>query len=142
MLSVYAGLFASAFLAATILPVSSEIPLGFLVNSNRQFLLPLAVATVGNFLGSCTTWWLGRRAARLFASPESPANARTQRATAMLRRFGPPILLLSWIPILGDALVAVAGMIGVRFAAFSVWTFLGKLARYTAFIWITLKATA
>ena len=59
-----------------------------------------------------------------------------RRAVALIERFGQPALLLSWVPIIGDAIVAVAGGIGIPFLPFSIWVVAGKLARYAAVAWI------
>ncbi len=134
MLLALAGLFMWSFLAATILPLSSEVPLVVYVRSYNQFLLPVAVATVGNYLGSCTTYWLAHRAARHFRKTRELA-ASEQRAARLLRRFGQPALLLSWVPVIGDAVVALAGAMRVPFARFSLWVALGKAARYVAVAW-------
>ncbi len=123
-----------SFLAATILPLSSEVPLLVYVRSYNQFLLPVAVATVGNYLGSCTTYWLARRATQQFARTREMAKSE-QRAARLLRRFGQPALLLSWVPVIGDVMVALAGAMRVPFARFSLWVALGKTARYVAVAW-------
>ncbi len=129
-----------SFLAATVLPLSSEVPLIVYVRSYDQFLLPVAVATIGNFLGSCTTYWLARRAAGVFGKTQELQQSQT-RAARLLRRFGQPTLLLSWVPVVGDALVAFAGAIKMPFVAFSAWTALGKLLRYVAVAWAVAAAT-
>ena len=121
-------LFAWSFAAATILPLSSEVPLAVVVRSSGGWLVPVLVATLGNFLGACTTYWLGRRAVTV----ASPTSARVQRAGVLLARYGPPAMLLSWVPLVGDVLVALAGAARMPFAMFAVWTALGKCARYVA----------
>ena len=64
------------------------------------------------------------------------------RAVALIERFGQPALLLSWVPIIGDAIVVVAGGIGVPFLPFSVWVVAGKLARYAAVAWLGGRSEA
>jgi membrane protein YqaA with SNARE-associated domain len=123
----YLALFASAFAAATILPFPSEVPLALVVGRTGDVLGPLAVATSGNFLGACTTYALARWALR-----RVPDGSQWSRAAALIRRFGAPALLLSWVPIVGDALVAVAGGARMPFGRFSLWTAAGKAARYLA----------
>ncbi len=130
----YAGLFGWSFLAATLLPLSSEAPLALLVRSHNQIVLPVLVATLGNYLGACTTYWLGRRAAQALGKSEAKQR-EDSRAARLLKRFGQPALLLSWVPVLGDALVALAGAMRVPFGSFSVWVALGKAARYAAVAW-------
>ena len=131
MLLALAALFMWSFLAATILPLGSEAPLAVYVRAYGQVAVPVLVATAGNYLGACTTYWLGRRAAQALGGGRDEAEGDT-RSAKLLRRFGPPALLLSWVPILGDALVALAGAARMPFRAFSLWTVLGKGLRYLA----------
>jgi membrane protein YqaA with SNARE-associated domain len=130
------ALLVSSFLAATVLPLASEVPLALLVRRYGDVLLPVAVATLGNFLGACTTYGL----ARLASAKLSPHPA-TQRPRALLlfERYGAPALLLSWVPLVGDAIVALAGAARVPLATFSIWTLIGKAARYVAVAWIALN---
>jgi membrane protein YqaA with SNARE-associated domain len=98
----------------------------------------VAVATAGNYLGACTTYLLARLAATRIASIQH-VTARHARAIRLVDRFGGPALLLSWVPLLGDAIVAVAGGAGVRFMTFSAWVIAGKLGRYAAVAWIAWR---
>ena len=129
------ALLLSSFLAATILPLASEVPLAVVVRRHGDFLLPVAVATLGNFLGACTTYGLARMAA---ATLTPRLTERPPRALAVFERYGAPSLLLSWVPVIGDAIVALAGAAGVPFFAFTIWTSIGKAARYSAVAWIAL----
>jgi membrane protein YqaA with SNARE-associated domain len=123
----YLTLFAWSFAAATILPLASEPMLIALVRTRDEVFTPVLIATAGNYLGACTTYWL----ARLAVQRLSPGvDAHHARAARLLARFGQPALLLSWVPLIGDAIVAVAGAIGVRFGTFSVWVIIAKLTRY------------
>jgi membrane protein YqaA with SNARE-associated domain len=134
MLSALAGLFFWSFLAATVLPLSSEVPLVLYVRSYEQLAVPVLVATVGNYLGSCTTYWIARRAAQALGKGRE-ASEKLTRSAGLLRRFGQPALLLSWVPIIGDALVALAGAVRMPFGAFSFWVATGKGLRYIAVAW-------
>lgn len=130
----YLGLFATAFLAATLIPVSSEIVLGALSAAQGfDVWLLVAVATAGNTLGSIVNWWLGRyclhwRDRRWF--PVKPATLT--RATERFNRYGLWSLLLAWLPIVGDPLTFAAGVLGVRFPIFVTLVAIGKAARYVA----------
>jgi membrane protein YqaA with SNARE-associated domain len=121
-------LFAWSFAAATIVPIGSEVAFAVVVGHSETWLVPVLVATAGNSLGACTTYWLGR-AARTVAPPASP---RTERAAGLLRRYGPPSMLLSWVPLIGDVLVGLAGAARMPFPTFAVWMTAGKAARYVA----------
>jgi membrane protein YqaA with SNARE-associated domain len=129
------ALFTAAFLAATVLPVASELPLAVMVRGHGDMALPVIVATAGNYFGACVTYWIARRGTTLIAG-ERAADARPLR---WFRRFGPPVLLLTWLPLVGDALVVLAGASRVSFAIFSVWTAIGKAARYAALAWLALR---
>jgi membrane protein YqaA with SNARE-associated domain len=130
----YASLFVLSFLAATVLPLSSEVALAALVGVQGQLVAPVLVATAGNVLGACTTYWLGRKAANALVR-RRVTSRKEERAARLLRRYGGPALLLSWVPILGDALVALAGVTKLPLRAFLFWVTLGKGARYAVVAW-------
>lgn len=121
-------LFAWSFAAATILPVSSEVALGLALRGGADWRSAVLVATVGNVLGACTTYGLARLAITAAPAP----GPRVERASQWLARFGAPALLLSWVPIVGDVLVAVAGAARVPLITATVWMTVGKAARYVA----------
>ena len=120
-------LFGWSFAAATILPLSSEVPLALIVRDSGTWILPVLVATAGNTLGACTTYWLGRAAITV----ASPTSQRVQRASQLLQRHGAPAMLLSWVPLIGDVLVILAGAARMSFWTFAAWVIAGKCARYT-----------
>jgi membrane protein YqaA with SNARE-associated domain len=130
----YLGLFATAFLAATVLPLGSEAALVAMVYLQEQLVLPIVVATAGNYLGSCTTYWIGRYAARSLQQRTGREIGNT-RAGRLLQRYGAPVMVLSWVPVIGDALVALAGSTAMPFLTFSVWVLLSKTLRYIAVAW-------
>lgn len=123
----YLTLFAWSFAAATILPLASEPMLIAMVRGSGDIAGPVLTATAGNYLGACTTYWLARLAVQRMAPRDSAGHARAAR---LIARFGQPALLLSWVPVIGDAIVAVAGGLRVPFAPFSAWVAAGKLVRY------------
>lgn len=116
-----AGLFGSAFVSATILPGNSEAALLALLHFKPEIVVwAVLVATLGNVLGGLTTVWLGRRL------PEAPEG----RAVALARRFGPFSLVMSWLPVVGDALCGVAGWLRWPWLPVIVWITAGKAVRY------------
>ena len=133
----YFALFVSAFLAATILPLASEVPLALLVRKHEAIGLLVIVATAGNFSGACTTYLLARATVPRLLDQATP---RTRRAMSLLQRYGAPALLLSWVPLIGDAIVALAGATRVPFTPFAAWTVAGKAARYVFVAWLALRA--
>ena len=134
----YGALFFWSFLGATVLPMSSEPPLIYLVTVHQAIVLPVLVGTLGNVLGACTTYWVSRRTAGALAKRKKPARGQKQ-AARILQRYGQPALLLSWVPILGDALVALAAAAKMRFGAFCFWIALGKGLRDLAIALATLN---
>lgn len=121
-------LFGWSFAAATVLPLSSEVPLIVVVKASGTWVVPVLVATAGNFIGACTTFALARAAVGV----APPPSERVRRASALLARHGPPTMLLSWVPVIGDVLVGLAGASRMPFWRFGIWTAIGKCARYVA----------
>jgi membrane protein YqaA with SNARE-associated domain len=140
MSGAYLGLFLAAFGAATLLPLQSEAVLVGLLLSDKYLLWSLlAVATLGNVLGSMVNWWLGRgierfRDRRWFpVSPRHLANDREH-----YQRYGHWSLLLSWVPIIGDPLTLVAGVMREPLGRFLLIVTLAKAARYGVLALATL----
>ncbi|MCA1837643.1 MAG: DedA family protein [Actinobacteria bacterium] len=134
----YEALFFWSFLAATVIPLSSEPPLIYLVTVQQAIVLPVLVGTLGNVLGACTTYYISRQATGVLAKRRKPTRGQKQ-AARMLQRYGQPVLLLSWVPILGDALVILAGAAKMRFGIFCFWVTIGKGLRYLVIALATLK---
>ncbi len=128
----YVGLFASALIAATILPMQSEAVLvGLLAAGNQPFEILLFVATVGNVLGSVINWYLGRFLLRFRDRRWFPASDRQlSRAEGWYRRYGRWSLLASWMPVIGDPLTIVAGVLREPLVPFLVLVTIAKGGRY------------
>lgn len=139
-LSAYLGLLLSAFGAATLLPLQSEALLvGLLLGGQHAIWALFAVATLGNVLGAWVNWLLGRsiehyRNRRWF--PVSPP--RLLQAQRWYARYGRWSLLLSWLPLVGDPLTLVAGVMRERLWIFLAIVTLAKAGRYAVLIGITL----
>ena len=115
-------LFVSSFLAATLLPGGSELVFGALLLSDSVSVgRAVAVATLGNSLGGLSTYLIGRLV------PDRKTDARM---IGWLRRWGSPVLLLSWLPLVGDALCLAAGWLRIRLAYATLFIALGKGVRY------------
>ena len=125
----YLTLFGWSFAAATVLPLGSEPAVVYLVAQGHPLALVVLVATLGNYLGACTTYAIGRGVRRGLDAHHKRVDGR---ATRLFTTYGAPALLLSWVPLIGDAIVAAAGVAGTPFGVFSLWTILGKIARYVA----------
>ncbi|MFJ2356710.1 YqaA family protein [Pseudomonas fluorescens] len=140
MAAGYVGLFAAAFGAATLLPLQSEALLVALIASDRYWLWGLlGVATLGNVLGSLVNWWLGRGLERFQDRRWFPVNAR-HMATARkhYERYGHWSLLLSWLPVIGDPLTLIAGVMREPLGRFLLIVTLAKAARYAVVAMLTL----
>lgn len=130
--AIYGGLFASAFLAATLLPGTSEALLaGLLLAGDADPVLLLAVATVGNVLGSVVNWVCGRFLAKFRDRRWFPISPkRYDQATGWFERYGRWSLLFAWLPVVGDPLTVIAGALKTPILPFTVLVTIGKFARY------------
>ncbi|MFP8778664.1 YqaA family protein [Hydrogenophaga sp. RWCD_12] len=132
-------LFVVSFVSATLLPVGSEAALFGLLKLNPDLFWPaIAVATVGNTLGGALNWFIGAGAHRVI---DRARHKKTElHALDWLQRFGPKACLLSWLPIIGDPLTAVAGWLRFPFWPCVVYMAIGKLLRYlvmtAALLWL------
>jgi membrane protein YqaA with SNARE-associated domain len=132
------GLFIVAMLAGSIVPMPSEALLVAVIAGGVSPVAAVAVATVGNVLGALSLYLLGVWGARggggrlgRWISRRSEREApRLERARRRLQTWGAPVLILSWLPVVGDAFVLAAGIVGVRSVPFLVFTVLGKGLRY------------
>jgi membrane protein YqaA with SNARE-associated domain len=130
----YAGLLGASLLAATILPAQSEVILfGMLLTDHYSTWALVLVASVGNVLGSCINWFLGRFIAHFEGRRWFPVKREAiARAEGWYHRYGRWSLLLSWAPIIGDPLTIVAGVLREPFPVFLALVAVAKVARYVA----------
>jgi len=127
-----------SFLSATLLPMGSEAALFGLLKLNPELFWPaIGVATLGNTAGGAVTWWMGLGAHRLV---DKARHRPTElRALDWLQRFGPKACVMSWLPVIGDPLCAVAGWMRFPFWPCVAWMALGKLLRYLIMTVILLQ---
>lgn len=129
----YLALFASAFLAATILPFSSEALLFALLHAGGDAVLLVAIATLGNTAGAVVNWLLGRYLLQFRDRRWFYFNAaQIDRGQRWFQRYGVWSLLLAWAPVVGDVLTLIAGVMNVRLPLFLCLVAAGKGARYIA----------
>lgn len=122
--------FMIAFLSATLLPMGSEPAVFGLVKLNPDLFWPaIVVATVGGTLGGALTWWMGLAAERAYEQVQHK-KPPDPRALRWLGRFGAKACLLSWLPIVGDPLCAVAGWLRLPFWPCFFYMAVGKFGRY------------
>ena len=137
----YFQLFIISFLAATILPLSSELVLStmLLTDSFDKYLL-LVVASFGNILGSSVNWYLGKKILIFKDKKWFPANERQiVKSEIYFKKYGIWSLLLAWVPIIGDPLTIVAGILRVKFFTFLLLISISKISRYIFLIFIIFK---
>jgi len=128
----YLGLFLSAFLAATLVPFSSELLLGGMTASGHFWIWGLlAAASVGNTLGSVVNWGLGRYCLHYQDRRWFPVKADAlEKAARWVNRYGRAALLLSWVPVIGDPITFAAGVLRIPFAVFLLLVAIAKTGRY------------
>ena len=136
----YLGLFIAAFLAATILPLGSEIVLTALLLTSLSPILLITVATLGNVLGSLSNYALGYWASlgalkRWFKMSEE----EFEKAEERFSKYGLWSLLFAWVPIIGDPLTVMAGILRVNLLWFLLLVSIGKLLRYIVVANLTLQ---
>lgn len=128
----YFGLFSAAFVAATILPAQSESVLVLMILAGKYPVAALvAVASLGNILGSVINWWLGLSLERYGARRWFPASTEAlERARRWYGRYGRWSLLASWVPVIGDPITVVAGVLREPLPSFLLLVTLAKTSRY------------
>ena len=142
-LAAYTGLFAAAFLAATILPMQSEAVLvGLLLSDAYTPWMLIFVASVGNVLGSVVNWLLGRQLETYQDKKWFPVKpAALERARNWYHRYGRWTLLLSWMPIIGDPITVSAGVMRESIHIFLPLVTLVKVGRYLVLAAVVLRYT-
>lgn len=139
---VYLSLFLTSFLAATLLPAYSEVLLGGLVTQGYAPFLLWFWATLGNTLGSVVNGVIGRQIERFkhkrwFPVKEGHLTAAQER----FNKYGQWSLLLAWLPVGGDPLTVIGGIMRVPWLNFVVLVAIGKGVRYAIVIWVVQYST-
>ena len=139
-LSVYGGLFLVALLSASILPLQSEAVLvGLLLSDNYPVWLLLTVASIGNVLGSLLNWYLGKYLQHFQQRRWFPVKPeQLDKASRWYLKYGKWSLLLSWVPIIGDPLTVIAGVLREPFLPFLLLVTIAKVSRYLVLAEVTL----
>lgn len=125
-------LFLSAFAAATVLPLQSEaVLLALLAKGHHSASALLFFASLGNILGACVNWYLGLKIEHYKDKKWFPLSAQQMtRAQLSYQKYGYWTLLLSWVPIIGDPITLIAGLLKENFARFLLLVSLAKVGRY------------
>jgi membrane protein YqaA with SNARE-associated domain len=131
-------LFVVALLSATLLPLASEPALFGLLKLNPELFWPaVLVATAGNTIGGAISWWMGYGAERAYEKVRHRKPAEL-KALAWLERFGPRACVLSFLPVVGDPLCALAGWLRLAFWPCVAWMAVGKFVRYVVYTAVLL----
>jgi len=135
---IYLSLFIISFLAATILPFSSELTLaGLMATSSYDNLSLLIIASLGNILGSVVNWILGFYSRNLSTKKWFPfKDEQIERSSKWFNKFGRWSLLFAWVPIIGDPLTLAAGLFRIKFVEFLILVTIGKISRYLAIFYL------
>jgi len=137
----YVGLFLASFLAATILPLSSELVLLALIAGGLPSVVLIAIATVGNVLGSLLNYGLGYWASlELIKKWLRMSEQEFVKAEQRFAKYGLVSLCFAWVPIIGDPLTVIAGILRINLTWFLTLVTTGKLLRYIAIVYIALQA--
>jgi membrane protein YqaA with SNARE-associated domain len=136
----YPALFLLSFCAATLLPLGSEWLLVTMLVQRHDPLLTVSIATVGNYLGACTSYAIGIYGGTfLITRVLRISSTEKERAERLFNRYGSWSLLFSWLPVIGDPLCLAGGILKIPFTRFSVLVATGKLGRYAIIAWLTLR---
>jgi membrane protein YqaA with SNARE-associated domain len=135
-------LFFLSFLASTILPIGSEWLLIVMIVQGFPFHQVVMTASVGNFLGACTTYLIGIRGSDfLIRTVLRIDDKQMTRAREIYGKYGTWSLLLSWLPVVGDPLCLLAGIFRTGFGRFALLVFVGKFSRYATLAFLVLQGT-
>ena len=130
------ALFGSALLSSTLFPGGSEALLLYRLHQGDDPVTSVLTATAGNVLGSLITYAMGRFCRAAVQRRSEKTAQHIARAERWFKRFGRPSLLLAWLPIVGDPLCLVAGVLRVGVPVFLLLVTVGKLGRYAALAWV------
>jgi len=137
----YGGLFLASFLAATLLPLGSEVILSLMLLQGLSPALLVTFATAGNVLGSIVNYaigyWGGTALIKRFFSLSDQQLLKTERR---YRKYGVFSLLFAWVPVIGDPLTVIAGLLRIPIVWFFTLVLIGKLSRYLIISYITLNS--
>ena len=136
----YLGLFVVSFLAATILPFSSEIALGAMLKGDFSVWMTLCFASLGNVLGAVVNYWLGIYGSEfVFKRILRLKKDELDNSLNRFQKYGTASLLFAWVPVIGDPLTVAAGVLKINFPVFVVLVAAGKILRYLVIAWAVLN---
>lgn len=135
---IYLTLFLSAFVAATLFPIGSEALLIYDIKEGYNVYYLLLFATIGNVLGSCVNYYLGLKGEAFLEEKKYLKKEKIDKYKKFFDKYGSFSLLLSWMPIIGDPLTFIAGILKYNFKIFLVLVLLAKFTRYAILAYIVI----
>jgi membrane protein YqaA with SNARE-associated domain len=130
----YLGLFIASFLGATIIPFSSEVVFSLLVINGYDIKVSILVATIGNWLGGLSSYYLGRLGK--WTTLEKYFKLKKERIfqfKTKIDKWGSLLALFCWLPVIGDVIAVSLGFFRTNYILVAIWMFIGKILRYV--IW-------
>ena len=124
------GLFIGSFLAATIVPFSADVMMVGMLATDSDAVTVIAVATMGNWLGGLTSYWVGRAGRWEWIERLHVSRETLEQQKSRIDRFGAPIALLTWVPFIGDVFAVALGFYRVKFVPMALYMFIGKCGRF------------
>ncbi|NRA13364.1 MAG: DedA family protein [Crocinitomicaceae bacterium] len=138
----YIGLFLATFFAATIVPFPSEVTVIGAYSAGMSVAPVLIIATLGNLLGGLTNYFIGYYSHSDYIIKRFKLNEkRIDKWEIRFGKWGAYLGLISWVPIVGDPMVAVLGFFRVKFISLAIMMLIGKFARYLVLTWIYFNVT-
>lgn len=136
-LSMYVSLFVASFLSASFFPFVSDPMVVYMEINKFNSIGIILTATIGSFIGSATTYFLGFYGREKVVEKYVKVNKKkTDDYKKKFEKYGAPILLFTWVPFAGDIIVAVAGLLEINISEFIFYTFLGKLLRFSLVVYL------
>ena len=133
------GLFISSFIAATIIPFSSELVLSFLLANQYPLEMCLFIATLGNWLGGISSYGLGRLGEWTYIKYFTGLDkTKIKKVREKVNKCKSPLAFFCWLPLVGDIFAVGLGFYKINFIKVSLWMFVGKMIRYVIWALITI----
>lgn len=134
----YVLLFVSAFISATLFPLGSEALLIYDIKEGYNIYLLVSFATIGNTLGSIVNYFLGLKGEKYLIEKKLLKEKYIIKSKYYFDKYGSVCLLFSWLPIIGDPITFVAGILKFNFKKFMILVFIAKLSRYVFLTWLII----
>tara|TARA_B110000503_G_scaffold61247_1_gene97205 strand:+ start:43677 stop:44126 length:450 start_codon:yes stop_codon:yes gene_type:complete len=135
----FLGLFISSFLGATVIPLSSEVVLSVMIINGYDLNLSIIIATIGNWLGGLSSYYLGRLGNWNFLEKYFRIKKeKIARFKYRIDKWGSSLAFLCCLPLIGDPLAVSLGFFRINFIKVSIWMFIGKLVKYILWTVVTI----